>query len=69
MPPSGDPQQLCLDIEAPEQAKALIDIAIRDFEMIHNHFDALLKNTASFRQLDGHPHSGACTSRAATLPA
>ncbi|NLF76957.1 MAG: hypothetical protein GX573_14760 [Chloroflexi bacterium] len=39
-----DPQQLCLDmIEAPEQAKALIDIAIRDFEMIYNHFDALLK--------------------------
>lgn len=39
-----DPQQLCLDlIEAPEQAKALIEIAIRDFETIYNRFDSMLK--------------------------
>jgi hypothetical protein len=39
-----DPQQFCLDlIEAPDRAAALIDIAIRDFETIYDHFDALLK--------------------------
>ena len=39
-----DPQQLCMDmIESPEQVKALIEIAIRDFETIYDHFDSLLK--------------------------
>lgn len=39
-----DPQQLCMDmIEAPERVKALIEIAIRDFETIYEHFDSLLK--------------------------
>jgi hypothetical protein len=39
-----DPQQLCMDmIEAPERVKALIEIAIRDFEAIYDHFDTLLK--------------------------
>lgn len=39
-----DPQQLCLDmIDAPDQVERLIAIAIRDFEAIYDHFDALLK--------------------------
>ena len=39
-----DPQQLCLDmIDAPEQVELLADLAIADFEMIYDHFDAKLK--------------------------
>lgn len=39
-----DPQQLCLDlIESPDETRQLIDIAIRDFERIYDHFDAMLK--------------------------
>jgi len=39
-----DPQQLCFDmIEVPKQVEHLIELAIADFEMIYNHFDALLK--------------------------
>jgi hypothetical protein len=39
-----DPQQFCLDlIENPDQAAALIEIAIADFETIYDHFDDMLK--------------------------
>jgi hypothetical protein len=39
-----DPQRFCLDlIETPDEAAALIEIAIQDFETIFDHFDALLK--------------------------
>jgi hypothetical protein len=39
-----DPQQFCIDlVETPDEAAALIEIAIRDFETIFDHFDALLK--------------------------
>lgn len=39
-----DPQQLCFDmIEAPEQVERLLQIATADFEMIYDHFDAMLK--------------------------
>jgi hypothetical protein len=38
------PEQFCIDLlEEPEQAKALIELAIADFEMIYDHFDATLK--------------------------
>ena len=37
-------QQLCIDlITEPEQVRALIDLAIKDFERIYDHFDAVLK--------------------------
>lgn len=40
-----DPQQLCFDmIDNPEQVKRLVDLAITDFEMIYDHFDAMLKD-------------------------
>lgn len=39
-----DPAQLAIDlIEEPDQVKALIQIAINDFETIYNHFDDTLK--------------------------
>ncbi len=39
-----DTQQLCFDmIEAPEQVERLATLAIADFEMIYDHFDAMLK--------------------------
>ena len=39
-----DPQQLCFDLlEAPDQAAALIDFAVRDFEQVYDHYDAQLK--------------------------
>ncbi|MBM3143554.1 MAG: hypothetical protein FJ010_01035 [Chloroflexi bacterium] len=39
-----DPQQFCLDLyDNPEGVKILADLAIADFEMIFDHFDAMLK--------------------------
>lgn len=39
-----DPEQLCLDmLEHPDEVKQMIEVAIRDFEAIYNHFDAMLK--------------------------
>jgi hypothetical protein len=39
-----DPEQLCLDmLEHPDQVKTLIEIAIKDFQQIYDHFDAMLK--------------------------
>ncbi|MBI5668506.1 MAG: hypothetical protein HZC41_10915 [Chloroflexi bacterium] len=39
-----DPQQFCIDlIECPDEAAQLIEIAIRDFECIYDHFDNILK--------------------------
>ncbi|MBN2304275.1 MAG: hypothetical protein JXQ72_07360 [Anaerolineae bacterium] len=39
-----DPAQLCLDmIEAPEKVEEMIEIAIRDFETVFDHFDSMLK--------------------------
>lgn len=39
-----DPQQLCIDmLENPDEVHRLIEIAIRDFEDIYTHFDAMLK--------------------------
>lgn len=37
-------EQLCMDLyDSPEQVKQLVDIASHDFQMIFDHFDALLK--------------------------
>jgi len=37
-------QQLCMDLyDSPAEAKQLIDIAFADFQMIFDHFDAILK--------------------------
>jgi hypothetical protein len=39
-----DPLQLCLDmVDSPVKTKELIGIAIDDFELIYDHFDAMLK--------------------------
>lgn len=39
-----DPQQLCIDmIKHPEKVKKLAELAIADFQMIFDHFDAMLK--------------------------
>ena len=39
-----DPLQLCLDmLEHPDRVKALIEIAIKDFQQIYDHFEAMLK--------------------------
>ena len=39
-----DPQNLCIDmIENPNRVKNLIEIAIKDFQQIFDHFDAMLK--------------------------
>lgn len=39
-----DPQQLCFDmIDSPDKVKVLADLAIADFELIYDHFDAKLK--------------------------
>ncbi len=39
-----DPQQLCLDLLLePEEVQKLIDISSRDFQMIFDHFDRILK--------------------------
>lgn len=39
-----DPQQLCIDmLESPDEVKRLIEVAIRDFETIYDHFDSMLK--------------------------
>jgi len=39
-----DPQRLCVDLyDHPAQVKQLIELAIADFELVYNHFDALLK--------------------------
>lgn len=39
-----DPQQLCMDIILePEKVRELINISSRDFEVIFNHFDQILK--------------------------
>ena len=39
-----DPQQLCFDmIENPDKVKELIEIAIKDFQQIYDHFDGMLK--------------------------
>ncbi len=39
-----DPQQLCIDlIESPDYVQTLIDLSIRDFQMIYDHFDRMLK--------------------------
>jgi hypothetical protein len=44
-----DPQQFCIDILLdPEQVKKLIEISSRDFHLIFNHFDGILKK---FNQL------------------
>lgn len=40
-----DPQQLCLDfLLEPDQVKKLIEVSSREFELIFNHFDAILKS-------------------------
>lgn len=40
-----DPQQLCIDLLTdPDQVKKLIDISSRDFHMIFDHFDSILKS-------------------------
>jgi hypothetical protein len=39
-----DPQQLCMDLLLePDKVKELIDISSRDFQMIFDHFDTILK--------------------------
>lgn len=39
-----DPQQLCIDfLLNPDEVKRLIDISSRDFQMIFDHFDTILK--------------------------
>lgn len=39
-----DPQQLCIDMyDSPGEVKRLADLAIKDFELIYDHFDTLLK--------------------------
>jgi len=39
-----DPEQLCVDlIENPDEAQQLIEIGIKDFEQVYDHFDNLLK--------------------------
>jgi hypothetical protein len=39
-----DPQQLCFDlIDAPEQVERLAKLSIADFELVYDHFDAILK--------------------------
>jgi hypothetical protein len=39
-----DPQQLCFDmLENPAEVKTMIEIAIKDFETIYDHYDAMLK--------------------------
>ena len=39
-----DPQNLCIDmIENPDRVKGLIEISIKDFQQIFDHFDAILK--------------------------
>lgn len=39
-----DPQQLCFDmIENPDKVKQLADLSMKDFHMIFDHFDAMLK--------------------------
>jgi hypothetical protein len=39
-----DPQQLCFDLlERPDEVQALIEIAIKDFDTIYDHYDAMLK--------------------------
>jgi len=39
-----DPQQLCFDmLESPDQVQTMIEIAIRDFETIYDHYDSMLK--------------------------
>lgn len=39
-----DPLQLCYDLyDNPEQVRYLADLAIKDFETIYDHFDAMLK--------------------------
>ncbi|MDX9882446.1 MAG: hypothetical protein RBS73_10290 [Prolixibacteraceae bacterium] len=39
-----DPQQLCIDLLLePDEVKKLIDISSRDFQMIFDHFDRILK--------------------------
>jgi hypothetical protein len=40
-----DPQQLCLDmVDSPAMVRFLADMAIADFEVIYDHFDAMLKD-------------------------
>lgn len=40
-----DPQQLCLDmIDSPDEAHRLAELSIADFEIIYDHFDAMLKS-------------------------
>lgn len=40
-----DPQQLCMDILLePDMVKKLIDVSSRDFHLIFNHFDKILKD-------------------------
>ena len=40
-----DPQQLCLDmIEQPDKVKELIEMAIKDFQQIYEHFEGMLKD-------------------------
>ena len=40
-----DPQQLCIDIiEEPEQVKRLVEISSRDFNIVYDHFDFILKS-------------------------
>ena len=42
-----DPQQLCMDLLLePELVKKLIDISSRDFQLIFDHFDTILKKHA-----------------------
>ena len=44
-----DPQQLCIDlIESPDYVQTLIDLSIRDFQMIYDHFDRMLKAENQF---------------------
>ncbi len=39
-----DPQQFCIDLLLePDKVKKLIDISTRDFQLIYNHFDSILK--------------------------
>ncbi len=40
-----DPQQFCLDlIDAPDKVHELACLAVQDFELIYDHFDAILKS-------------------------
>ncbi len=46
-----DPQNLCIDmIETPDKVTELIEIAIKDFQQVFDHFDAMLK---AEKQLSG----------------